>query len=80
MIPDPVGSLDDLGRAELLRLLVPVVDELALAVADPPTVAPGEWLGPAADACARLETELRMRLVAALGELDRVLAAVRSAP
>jgi len=79
MIPVPAGTLDPAGSAELIRLLAPVARDLATAVSDPPRVAAHDWIGPASEACRQHETELRVRLVAALGELDRVLAAVRSA-
>jgi hypothetical protein len=79
MMPDPTGSLDDAGRTELLRLLVPVSDALAAALADPPRVSPHDWLGPASSACAMVEAELRSRLLTARTEVEHALAAVRSA-
>jgi hypothetical protein len=78
MIPDPAVSLDDAGRADLLRLLLPVVHDVNAALIHPPAVARHDWLGPASDRCRELETELRGRLVQVLGELDRALAAIRS--
>jgi len=77
MIPPSDGALDAAGRAELLRLLVPVADELHDALHDPPTVSPGDWLGPASEACGRLETELRIRLLHAATAVDEALASVR---
>jgi hypothetical protein len=79
MIPDPSGALDAEGRAELLRLLHPVAQELERAVLHPPHVAAGDWLGPASEACRASESEVRGRLVHALEEVDRVLARLRSA-
>jgi len=73
------ASADPSG-AEVIRLLAPVARELEAAVAHPPAVAAHDWIGPASDACRHGETELRVRLVAALGELDRVLATARSMP
>jgi hypothetical protein len=78
MISVSAAVPDASASAELLRLLAPVAQELATAVADPPAVAAHDWIGPASEACRQRETELRIRLVAALGELDRVLAAARS--
>jgi len=79
MIPVSAGPAGAAVSAELTRLLAPVAHELAAAIADPPAVAAHDWIGPASEACRQHETELRVRLVAALGELDRVLAAARSA-
>jgi hypothetical protein len=79
MISDPTGALDPVGRDQLSRLLAPVALELGTVIARPPTVDPEDWRGPAAGACAELEVELRGRLVEALGDLNRALAAVRSA-
>jgi len=78
MIPDPVASLDDAGRADLLRLLLPIVHDASAALLHPPAVARDDWLGPASERCRELETELRGRLVQVLGELDRALVAIRS--
>jgi hypothetical protein len=80
MISASDGPTDPAAAAELRRLLMPVAHDLATAIADPPAVAPHDWIGPASEACRQLETELRVRLVAAMAELDRVLATVRSAP
>jgi hypothetical protein len=77
MTPDRL--LDPADAAELLRLLRPVAQEVEDAVRHPPAVAPGDWLGPAADACLELETELRGRLGAVLADLDHALDAVRRA-
>jgi hypothetical protein len=79
MIPVSPGTPDPSGSAEVMRLLTPVAHELADAIADPPAVAAHDWIGPASEACRRQETELRVRLVTALVELDRVLALARSA-
>ena len=79
MIPPSDGALDAAGRAELLRLLAPVADRLHDALRDPPTVSTDDWLGPASEACGRLETELRIRLLHAATALDEVLASVRGA-
>jgi hypothetical protein len=67
------------ARAELFRLLSPVVDDVAAAVVDPPRVASGDWLGPASQACDQLQSELRGRLTVLLGELDRARARVSGA-
>jgi hypothetical protein len=77
MTPDL--ALDPADAAVLLRLLQPVAQEVEEAVRHPPAVAPGDWLGPAADACAELERELRGRLGGVLAELDHALDAVRRA-
>lgn len=79
MIPPSDGALDAAGRAELLRLLGPVAEQLQDALRDPPTVARGDWIGPASEACGRLETELRIRLLHAATALDEALATVRGA-
>jgi hypothetical protein len=78
MMPPTAGSVDPGAHAEVLRLLTPVADRLAAANADPPTVASHDWRGPAAEACRVLETELRVRLAAALVELDGILLWERS--
>jgi hypothetical protein len=80
MISEPAAALDVGDRTELMRLLLPVAEDLMRAVADPPHVAAHDWIGPASVACEHLEAELRSRVVEALGELERVLASVRSAP
>lgn len=76
MVPDPAGTLDAAGCDELLRLLRPVLHDVTAAVVDPPAIARDDWLGPASEACAQLESELRRRLLHVMGELDRVLAVV----
>ena len=50
-----------------------------MSLRDPPTVSTDDWLGPASEACGRLETELRIRLLHAATALDEVLASVRGA-
>jgi hypothetical protein len=77
MTSDP--ALDPTDAAELLRLLQPVAQEVEDAVRHPPSVARDDWLGPAADACADLEHDLRGRLGAVLAELDHALDTVRRA-
>jgi hypothetical protein len=42
-------------------------------------VSDDDWLGPASRACEQLESEVRGRLTALLGELDRALAHVAGA-
>ena len=80
MTPAPAGPLAEPDREELLRLLASLAHDMGSAVIDPPTVSRDDWLGPASEACRRLETELRGRLVQVLGELDRLFAALRSVP
>jgi hypothetical protein len=77
-MPIPL-SPDPEARAELFRLLSPVVDDVADAVGDPPRVAAGDWLGPASRACEHLQDELRGRLGVLLAELDRAVTHVAGA-
>lgn len=77
-MPIPLSPDPD-ARAELFRLLAPVVDDAAAAVVDPPGVTSADWLGPASRACEHLEAELRGRLVVLVDELDRALARVAGA-
>lgn len=79
MMPLTDAHLEPGSRSELLRLLTPLGEQLDAAVAHPPRVAAEDWIGPAAEACHQLETELRVRLGVALAEVDRLLALVRSA-
>lgn len=72
-----IGALDPDAGAELLRLLGPLAHEVEAAVRHPPTVAAGDWSGPASRACEELEGELRGRLGAVLAELDVALDAAR---
>jgi hypothetical protein len=75
----PIPLPDPDARAELFRLLSPVVDDVAAAAVDPPRVRDDDWLGPASRACEQLQSELRGRLTVLLGELDRALAQVAGA-
>jgi len=51
--------------------LAPIARVLAAAAAYPPTFSPDDWRGEAADACVRLQSELRHALLA----VDRVVEA-----
>lgn len=54
--------------------LAPIARVLAAAAAHPPRFSPGDWRGEAADACLRLQDELRRALLAgdhAIGEATR---------
>jgi hypothetical protein len=44
--------------------LAPIVRVLAAAAAHPPRFSPDDWRGEAADACLRLQDELRLALLA----------------
>jgi hypothetical protein len=71
-------SLDPAAHDALLHLLQPVSDRLAAASSQPPHVARADWLGPASDACERLEGELAARLGRALAAVDVALARIRT--
>ena len=64
---DPGALRDALERQQ--NDLAPIARVLAAAAAHPPRFSPDDWRGEAADACLRLQDELRHALLAA----DRVV-------